>query len=85
MLSLCPTHTQVVDATKSNKFLGVQILESRGIFPQAKWFWIGMAGLVGYVLVFNTLYTLALTYLDREYPNLLHHSPLLASQNDNSN
>ncbi|XP_039117321.1 ABC transporter G family member 39-like [Dioscorea cayenensis subsp. rotundata] len=54
----------VVDATKSNKFLGVQILESRGIFPQAKWFWIGMAGLVGYVLVFNALYTLALTYLD---------------------
>ncbi|KAH7652106.1 Sulfate-transporting ATPase protein [Dioscorea alata] len=56
----------VVDATKSNKFLGVQILESRGIFPQAKWFWIGMAGLVGYVLVFNALYTLALTYLDLE-------------------
>ncbi|XP_039124352.1 ABC transporter G family member 39-like [Dioscorea cayenensis subsp. rotundata] len=47
-----------------SQYLGVKVLENRGIFPQAKWFWIGIAGLIGYVLVFNALCTLALDFLD---------------------
>ncbi|KAJ0971263.1 hypothetical protein J5N97_019222 [Dioscorea zingiberensis] len=55
----------IVNSTDGQpQFLGVSVLESRGVFPEAKWYWIGVAGLLGYVLVFNALCTLALTYLD---------------------
>jgi hypothetical protein len=37
--------------------LGKLILESRGLFPEAKWYWIGVGALFGYVLLFNILYT----------------------------
>ncbi|XP_058112145.1 pleiotropic drug resistance protein TUR2-like [Magnolia sinica] len=48
----------------STEMLGVQILESRGIFPESKWYWIGAGALFGYILLFNGLFTAALTYLD---------------------
>ncbi|PKA64695.1 Pleiotropic drug resistance protein 4 [Apostasia shenzhenica] len=54
----------------SNQTLGVAILKSRGMFSEAKWYWIGIAALFGYVLVFNFLFTIALAYLKRE--NLPH-------------
>ncbi|KAK8947941.1 putative pleiotropic drug resistance protein 2 [Platanthera guangdongensis] len=47
----------------SNETLGVTILKSRGIFTEAKWYWIGVAALLGYVLLFNFLFTLSLTFL----------------------
>lgn len=47
--------------------LGVQILKSRGIFPEAKWYWIGLGALFGYVFLFNGLFTIALTYLNRKF------------------
>lgn len=50
----------------STKSLGVTILKYRGIFPYAKWYWIGLGGLTGYVILFNGLFTLALVYLRRE-------------------
>nr|XP_029118580.1 ABC transporter G family member 36-like isoform X10 [Elaeis guineensis] len=43
--------------------LGVVILKSRGIFPEAKWYWIGFGALVGYTLLFNALFTVVLTYI----------------------
>ncbi|KAG8056465.1 hypothetical protein GUJ93_ZPchr0002g23043 [Zizania palustris] len=43
--------------------LGRQILESQGIFPEEKWYWIGVGALLGYVLLFNILYTICLTIL----------------------
>ncbi|XP_042426984.1 ABC transporter G family member 36-like isoform X1 [Zingiber officinale] len=43
--------------------LGVIVLKLRGVFPEARWYWIGFAALVGYVLLFNFLFTMALTYL----------------------
>ncbi|XP_077211741.1 pleiotropic drug resistance protein 1-like [Tasmannia lanceolata] len=48
----------------STQTLGVTILESRGIFPHAYWYWIGVSALFGYIFVFNGLYTVALTYLN---------------------
>ncbi|CAM0951025.1 unnamed protein product [Alopecurus aequalis] len=48
----------------STELLGRQVLESRGIFPHAKWYWIGVGALLGYVLLFNMLYTVCLTFLD---------------------
>ncbi|CAN6583610.1 unnamed protein product [Malus baccata var. baccata] len=48
----------------STESLGVLILKSHGIFPEAKLFWIGVAALIGYIFLFNLLLTLALHYLD---------------------
>ncbi|KAM0861328.1 hypothetical protein ACQ4PT_045969 [Festuca glaucescens] len=48
----------------TNKPLGRLVLESRAIFPDAKWYWIGVGALLGYVLLFNMLYTVCLTFLD---------------------
>eukprot|EP00253_Pinus_taeda_P009158 PITA_09158 len=43
--------------------LGVSALKSRNIFPQAYWYWIGVAALLGFSILFNVLFTLALAYL----------------------
>ncbi|CAI0473733.1 unnamed protein product [Linum tenue] len=47
----------------STESLGVQVLKSRGFFPHAYWYWIGAGALVGFVLIFNLFFTLALTFL----------------------
>ncbi|KAK2399048.1 pleiotropic drug resistance protein [Trifolium repens] len=52
-----------VTSTNSNETLGVLILKSRGFFPQAYWYWIGVGALIGYVFLFNSLFALALHYL----------------------
>ncbi|KAF3334919.1 pleiotropic drug resistance protein 3-like protein [Carex littledalei] len=43
--------------------LGIKILHNRGIFVEAKWYWIGFGALIGFTLLFNFLYTVALTFL----------------------
>ncbi|WCJ20350.1 ABC transporter G family member 39 [Euphorbia peplus] len=48
----------------STEQLGTAFLKYRGIFPEARWYWIGVGALVGYIFVLNFLYTLALEYLD---------------------
>ena len=50
----------------STEPLGVLILKSRGIFPEAKWYWIGFGAMIGFTIFFNAIFTLALTYLKRE-------------------
>ncbi|KAJ6820441.1 ABC transporter G family member 36-like isoform X1 [Iris pallida] len=47
-----------------SKPLGVLVLESRGIFPEAKWYWIGLGALFGYMFLFNSFFIVALTYLN---------------------
>lgn len=51
----------------STEPLGVRVLKSRGVFPEAKWYWIGFGALIGYVFLFNALFTVALSHLNREY------------------
>nr|GMD44317.1 pleiotropic drug resistance protein 1-like [Ipomoea batatas] len=48
----------------SSEPLGVTVLKSRAIFPEARWYWIGVGALIGYVILFNFLFTVALTYLN---------------------
>ncbi|OMO80632.1 hypothetical protein COLO4_24018 [Corchorus olitorius] len=48
----------------STEPLGVSVLKSRGIFPEAHWYWIGVGALIGFCFLFNFLFTLALKYLD---------------------
>jgi hypothetical protein len=52
---------QLVQGT--NTTLGIEVLKSRGMFTEAKWYWIGVGALFGYVIVFNILFTIALGYL----------------------
>jgi hypothetical protein len=40
-----------------------------GIFVHAYWYWIGVVALIGYVCLFNFIFTLTLTFLGREYLN----------------
>ncbi|KAG8051402.1 hypothetical protein GUJ93_ZPchr0001g29855 [Zizania palustris] len=54
---------KILDSTVSNETLGVQALKSRGVFPEARWYWIGFGALLGFIVLFNCLFTLALTYL----------------------
>ncbi|OMP00190.1 ABC-2 type transporter [Corchorus olitorius] len=42
---------------------GLTILKSRNFPTDPNWFWIGVGGLVGFILVFNLCYTLALSFL----------------------
>ena len=42
-------------------------MKSRGLFPQAYWYWIGVGATIGYVFLFNFLFAVALKYLDRKY------------------
>ncbi|CAA7407935.1 unnamed protein product [Spirodela intermedia] len=44
--------------------LGILVLRSRSVFTEPKWYWIGVGALVGYILLFNFLSTLALQYLN---------------------
>ncbi|CAM0949280.1 unnamed protein product [Alopecurus aequalis] len=48
--------------TGERESLGTSVLKSRGLFVQAKWYWFGLGALIGYLFVFNGLYTAALTY-----------------------
>ncbi|KAI0502528.1 hypothetical protein KFK09_017481 [Dendrobium nobile] len=47
----------------TNETLGILILKSKRIFPEANWFWIGIGALFAYVLIFNFLFIVALSYL----------------------
>uniref|UniRef100_A0A7N0V1X9 ABC transporter domain-containing protein n=1 Tax=Kalanchoe fedtschenkoi TaxID=63787 RepID=A0A7N0V1X9_KALFE len=47
----------------SSEPLGIQILKARGMFTEARWYWIGIGALIGFSLLFNLLYILALSYL----------------------
>ena len=57
---------KILNSTASNETLGVQTLKSRGVFPEAKWYWIGFGAMIGFTIFFNAIFTLALTYLKRE-------------------
>ncbi|XWS19043.1 hypothetical protein CRYUN_Cryun32bG0097100 [Craigia yunnanensis] len=48
----------------STESLGIEVLKSRGFFQDAHWYWIGVGGLLGFTLLFNFCFTLALTYLN---------------------
>jgi hypothetical protein len=50
----------------STKPLGVQVLESRGQFAEAYWYWIGVGALVGYIIIFNIGFTLAIAFMPGE-------------------
>jgi len=48
----------------TNTRLGMQVLQNFDVFRDKNWFWIGSAGLVGWVVLFNILFTIGLMYLN---------------------
>ncbi|XP_059287192.1 pleiotropic drug resistance protein 1-like [Lycium ferocissimum] len=44
--------------------LGVAVVRSRGFFPYAYWYWIGIGALIGFTIVFNICYNFALACLN---------------------
>ncbi|XP_020581075.1 LOW QUALITY PROTEIN: ABC transporter G family member 44-like [Phalaenopsis equestris] len=53
--------SQIMPGT--NQTLGLNILKARGMFLEAKWYWIGVAATIGYVILVNFFFTIALTFL----------------------
>ncbi|KAG5551933.1 hypothetical protein RHGRI_010140 [Rhododendron griersonianum] len=50
----------------STETLGVQVLKSRGIFPEAHWYWLGLGVTLAFFIAFQLLFTLALAYLNQK-------------------
>lgn len=55
----------VLDQNGVPKRLGIAMLEGANIFVDKNWYWIGAAGLLGFTIFFNVLFTLSLMYLNR--------------------
>ncbi|KAI6694833.1 hypothetical protein NL676_022543 [Syzygium grande] len=51
--------------SSSNEPLGIQVLKSRGFFTEAYWYWIGVGALLGFVILFNFGFSVALALLNR--------------------
>ncbi|CAN4099865.1 unnamed protein product [Withania somnifera] len=47
-----------------NTSLGTMLLKVRSLFPEDYWYWIGVGALLGYIILFNFLFTIFLTYLN---------------------
>ncbi|OEL16174.1 ABC transporter G family member 42 [Dichanthelium oligosanthes] len=54
----------VLDQNGVPKRLGVSMLEGANVFVDKNWYWIGAAGLLGFTIFFNVLFTLSLMYLN---------------------
>ncbi|KAL6876398.1 hypothetical protein ACP4OV_012970 [Aristida adscensionis] len=57
-------NTIVPDKSGVPKRLGIAMLESANVFTDQNWYWIGAAGLLGFSIFFNVLFTLSLMYLN---------------------
>lgn len=44
--------------------LGLQVLNNSDVYSETYWYWIGAAALVGYIVLFNVLFTFSLMYLN---------------------
>ncbi|XP_057534339.1 ABC transporter G family member 39-like isoform X3 [Amaranthus tricolor] len=52
------------DPRIKEKTIGEVVIVSRGLFNHQYWFWISIGALLGFSLIFNVIYTIALTYLN---------------------
>ncbi|MQL78829.1 hypothetical protein Taro_011257 [Colocasia esculenta] len=48
----------------SGRRLGIAVLENFDVFTKKYWYWIGVAALFGFTILFNVLFTLSLMYLN---------------------
>ncbi|KAK9022470.1 hypothetical protein V6N11_002730 [Hibiscus sabdariffa] len=57
-------NTKINDSRYHATTVGQLLLKSRGFFTEDHWFWICVAALFGFSILFNVLFTVALTYLN---------------------
>ncbi|KAK8551104.1 hypothetical protein V6N12_039768 [Hibiscus sabdariffa] len=57
-------NTKINDSRYHATTVGQLLLKSRGFFTEDYWFWICVAALFGFSILFNVLFTVALTYLN---------------------
>ncbi|KAK7396464.1 hypothetical protein VNO78_17497 [Psophocarpus tetragonolobus] len=71
----------------STEPLGVDVLKSRGFFTHSYWYWIGVGVLIGYILLFNFGYIIALKCLNQpgKHQVVISDEPQSNEQNDGSN
>lgn len=69
---LAPRWTTTVGHDHRAHHVGRNVLQSFGIQQDANGYWIGVAALVVFTILFNFLYTLSLTYLNRKLLHYLH-------------
>ncbi|CAA3033443.1 ABC transporter G family member 32-like [Olea europaea subsp. europaea] len=60
----------------SNLSLGKALLKSRSLFPENYWYWIGVGALIGYIILFNILFTFFLSYLNP----LVNHQAIVSKE-----
>ncbi|CAN4095708.1 unnamed protein product [Withania somnifera] len=71
--------------------LGDAIVRGRGFFPDASWYWIGFGALIGFIVLFNLLYSVALAYLkpfgkaQAVIPEDTEDAQTTGAENDDSN
>ena len=58
-----------VSVAGSNSTVGTNVLISHNLPTQDYWYWIGVGALLAYAVLFNGLFTLALTFLNRKCRN----------------
>lgn len=46
--------------------LGDAVLKSRNLFTENYWYWIGVGAMVGYIVLFNLMFTFFISYLRRK-------------------
>ncbi|GAB2228064.1 hypothetical protein Droror1_Dr00009894 [Drosera rotundifolia] len=51
-------------ASDNTTRLGLQVLRNFNVFQERYWYWIGAGALVGFIILFNVAYTVAVTYLN---------------------
>ncbi|GLJ26439.1 hypothetical protein SUGI_0510140 [Cryptomeria japonica] len=49
---------------KETENIGVKLLHTRGLFSDKWWYWLSIGALLGYNVLFNVFYTIALHYLE---------------------
>ncbi|KAK8352900.1 hypothetical protein V6Z11_A05G123100 [Gossypium hirsutum] len=74
-------NTQNNDTRINATTVGQVLLKSRGFYTEDRWFWISVAALFGFSVLFNILFIVALTYLNP----LRDCKAIVVDENENTN
>lgn len=65
-VSICFLLQPNTDPQYSQPTVGKVLLQARGFYTEDYWFWICASALLGFSILYNVLFIIALTYLNRE-------------------
>lgn len=71
-------HIFIQHLAGSNQALGMSVLKSHGAITNSNWYWVGISALIGFIILFALLGSLALAYLKRK-PTTCHCNKLLTT------